>query len=299
MGPSITRAMRSFVTWASASRLRLILLAIVCAQFLAPVSAALLVVDALRRGPTAVLQSALLAILGVLLIGVVLGADLSDTLSLTAPILIGGALSGALLNWSRSLSLAFQGTIIGALVAAFLVFTVVPEAGRIGEMLQAEVLKLLEMGQATEAQLAQAAAVDPIEFVWVLLISLLIVLLGALMLGYWWYALIDKRVRFGSDFRALKLGRVTGIAMMVLLILALFLDAGLIQYLAPVAVIGFLFQGLAVLHSRSHSDKWPKAIIVVVYFLFVPWTYMALMGLSAVGLLDNFFELRARRKPDE
>jgi len=65
------------------------------------------------------------------------------------------------------------------------------------------------------------------------------------------------------------------------------------------AVVGFLFQGLAVLHARSHSENWPKAVVILVYCLFIPWTELALMGVSAVGLLDNFFELRARSAPEE
>jgi hypothetical protein len=289
--------MRSFVKWASASAFRLILLIIVFAQLLAPVAAALLVVDSLRRGPVAATQSALLSILGVVSIALIFPADLSGTMILTVPILIGGLLGGVLLSWSRSLSLAYQATLIGALVATLIIFAVMPEASQIGEIIQGKFLALLELSGASEAQIAQAGTLRPIEIVWVLLTSLLIIIVSALMLGYWWYALIDDRVRFGADFRALKLGRVAGIALMVLLILALFLDVQWLQTVAPIAVIGFFFQGLAVLHARNHSNKWPSAVIVIVYLLFIPWAPIALMGLSAVGLLDNVFELRARGKP--
>jgi hypothetical protein len=286
--------MRSFVRWASASPIRLILLTIVFAQLLAPIAAALLVVDSLRRGPAAAMQSALLAILGVVAMALVFPTDLSVTLILTLPMLIGGLLGGALLSWSRSLSLAFQGTMIGALIAASIAFAVLPQASEIQAGVQDIFVTLLALGGVSEAQVAQVAALRPVEVVWVLLTSLLLIIVSTLMLGYWWYALLDDRVRFGIDFRALKLGRVAGIVLMALLILALFLDAPSLQSVAPVAVIGFFFQGLAVLHARNHSDKWPSAIIVMVYVFFIPWAPIALMGLSAVGLLDNFFELRAR-----
>jgi len=257
------------------------------------------VVDSLRRGSVAATQSALLSVLGVLAIGLIFPADLSATMILTVPILIGGLLGGLLLSWSRSLSLAFQGTMIAALIATLLIFALMPEASQIGEVIQGKFLALLELSGATEAQIAQAATLQPLEIVWVLLTSLLIIIVSALMLGYWWYALIDDRVSFGADFRALKLGRVAGIVFMVLLILALFVDVRLLQTVAPIAVIGFFFQGLGVLHSRNQTNEWPSAVIVIVYFLFIPWAPIALMGLSAVGLLDNFFELRARGGPKE
>jgi len=287
--------MRSFIGWASSRPYRLVLLTIASVHILAPVAAALLVVDGLRRGPVAAMTSAVAAILGVASIGIIVGADLRETLSLTAPILLGGAASGVLLTWSRSLSLAFQGTIIGVIVTVLIVFTVAPEASRIGDILQNEVLMLLEAGGVSGPQLERFMLVNPGEFVRVLLISLLVSLLAALMLGYWWYALIAEEVRFGDDFRALKLGRVAGIVLIVVIVADLLTDAELIQNLASMAVIGFLFQGLAVLHARSHSGRWPRAVTVVVYLVLVsPWMYVGLMGLSAVGLLDNVFDLRAR-----
>jgi len=287
--------MRSIIGWASSRPYRLVLLTIASVHIVAPVSAALLVVDALRRGPVAAATSAFAAILGVALIGILVGANLTETLGLTVPILVGGAASGILLTWSRSLSLAFQGTIVGVIVAALIVFTVVPEASRIGEILQNEVLTLLEAGGVSGDQLERFMLVNPGEFVRVLLISVLVSLLAALMLGYWWYALIGEGVRFGTDFRALKLGRVAGITLMAVIAADLLSDAELIQNLASMAVIGFLFQGLAVLHSRSHSDKWPRGVTVGVYLVLVsPWMYLGLMGLSAVGLVDNVFNLRAR-----
>lgn len=291
--------MRSFVDWVSSRPYRLILATIASVYLLAPVAAALLVVDALRRGPRAVLASALISILGVALIGGLAGAGPADSLSLTAPILVGGAISGALLSWSRSLSLAFQGTIGASILCVLFVFAVVPEARQIGAMLQSELQALFELGGATTDQVEQFASIDPTAFVWLILVSMLVTLLAALMLGHWWYGLIDARARFGAEFRALKLGRTTGIALIVLVVAYLVLDWELIQFVAPMAVVGFLFQGLAVLHARSHSENWPKAVVILVYCLFIPWTELALMGVSAVGLLDNFFELRARSAPEE
>jgi hypothetical protein len=301
MGASITRAMRAFARWVSARAYRLILLTIGFVRLLAPVSAALLVLDALHRGPRMVAISMAASLLGVVLLGLMIGFGTVEMLSVTAPVLIGGAASGALLAWSRSLSLAFQGTVAGFIVVTLVIFLIAPEAGRIGEIIQNEWLTLLRTGGAEEQLLALFADIDPGEFVRLLLIALLVFLLTGLMLGLWWYSLITEGVNFGSEFRALKLGRVAGIALMALVIAGQLLDASLIRNLASLAVLGFLFQGLAVMHARSHSDKWPGAAVGLVYFvLVIPWTTgIAMMGLSAVGLLDNVFPLRARAKPPE
>jgi hypothetical protein len=48
------------------------------------------------------------------------------------------------------------------------------------------------------------------------------------------------------------------------------------------------------MHAWAHARKWHPAFIWPVYILFVtPLTWVAIFGLSAVGLLDNVFELRA------
>jgi hypothetical protein len=295
MGAYITRAMRAFAVWASDRPVRLVVLTVLSAHLLAPVAAALLIVDALRRGPGPASLAAAAAIAGLIALSMLLGAELAVTLSLAAPVVIGGAAIGALLRWARSLSLTFQGTVMGVIVVTVIAFLVVPDAGRVGEILQGQVLTLLETGGAGAEQLAQFAAVDSAEFVRVFLISILLSLAVALMLGLWWYSLIREGIDFGAEFRALKLGRVAGIALMLLVIVGQLTSITLIQDLAPLAVIGFLFQGLAVLHARRYSDKWPRAVLVVVYLaLLSPWTVAALMAVSAVGLLDNFFELRTR-----
>lgn len=299
MGASITRAMRSFARWVSHRPYRLILLTVGFARLLVPVSAGLLVLDALRRGPAAASLSTAVSLLGVALLGMLIGSGVAETLGLTAPVLAGGAASGALLRWSRSLSLAYQGTIIGFLVLTVIVFTVAPEANRIGEILRSEGLALLQIGGADEAQIARFAEVSAADFVRFILMTLLVSLVVGLILGFWWYALIDGGVGFASEFRALKLGRVGGIGLMVLVVIGQLVEAEVFRNLASLAIVGFLFQGLAVMHARSYGDQWPRAVIVLVYIVLLnPWTMgFAVMGLSAVGLLDNVFELRARPKP--
>jgi len=302
MGAAISQAMRSFALWASGRSYRLILLTILFVQLLAPIAGALVVLDCLRRGPAAAATSALIA-LGALAGGAaVVGANVPGTIGLTAPVLVGGIASGALLSASRSLSLAFQGTVLGAIGLAVLIFTAVPGADGLGPFLLGETLQLLESLGLADDQIALFAEVPPGYLVQFLLTTLLVSLLAGLMLGCWWYALITEGVHFGEDFRALRLGRVAGALLMFVVALQLFVDSETIAIAAQMALIGFLFQGLAVMHARSRSDNWHGAIVVLVYvvlFVFSPLSLLVIAGLSMVGLVDNFFALRARSGPEE
>lgn len=299
MGAATTRAMRAFAVWVTSRPYRLVLLAIVFFQLLAPVSAGLLVLDALRRGSSAATVSALLVLSGVTALGLAVGAGPWRVLGMAAPLLLAAAASGALLRRSRSLSLAYQTTVIGLVGGALIVIAAFPAVMQLGEIWLNELLMLFRNLGMSDADLADLeSVVTAQELMRVLLISLLVSVLCGLMLGFWWYALIDEQAAFGSSFRALTLGRVAGIALMVVVVLGQVLTGGRIWTVAPMAVIGFLFQGLAVMHARSHSDNWPRAIVVLVYVsLFSPLTFFAILGLSGVGLLDNVFALRAQSEP--
>lgn len=294
----MTNAMRRFAGWVSARPHRLIALAAFCMYGLLPVSSlsvALIVLATLRGGPAAGFASAGLASLGAGLIATVARAPLLGSLSVIAPILFASAASGALLYWSRSLSLAFQGTTIGAVVLVFLIFLLVPQASQIGVDLRDEVVATLDTWGATPEQMEIWSSIDPAGIVWLLLIGLTSFYLAALVLGFWWHGLLSETVDVGRQFRSLKLGRFAGIILMILVTSNYVVESAMLQYLSAVAVVGFLFQGLAVLHARCRSDKWPNFVLVIIYvFLFSPLTLIAVMGLSAVGLLDNFFALRQR-----
>jgi hypothetical protein len=135
--------MRSFVGWVTNRPYRLILLTIVFVQVLAPVAGALLVLDVLHRGPAAATVAALIALGAIGLSSLAVGASLADSVGLAAPILLGGLVSGALLRASRSLSLAYQATVLGAIALMLAVFALVPGADRFGQYLLDETLNLL------------------------------------------------------------------------------------------------------------------------------------------------------------
>jgi len=289
----MTQAMRSFASWVSARSHRSILLAIVLVQLLPMVASALLVLEALRRGPRPALILAVLASAGFLAIGAALGARAGEAAAVGLPLVLGAA-SGALLAWSRSLSLAFQITVLGLIAAALALFTLVVDPVQLGTLLLAEVRSLLEILGLEAAQIESLLQFEPLDATSALLASVLVSTLAALLLGRWWHSLIAAEVEFGSEFRLLKLGKVAAVLLLTIVAVSLAFPVPVADAVALAALVGFLFQGLAVLHARCRSEGWHAVVLVLVYLSLVsplaPWAYL---GVSAIGLLDNFYSLRA------
>lgn len=206
-----------------------------------------------------------------------------------------GAGLGALLRWARGMSLAFQSLLLLSFVLAAGVSLFGPDAQTMfGPMLE-EIIAIV----AQDASSEQADAIRELAPVMlgVLSAGVFVQLMLALVVGYWALSYVREEVAFGESFRALKLGRVLGIFGMVWVTLGLFVPFGVVQNLTPLALMGFLFQGLAVMHAWAYAKQWHPGLIAPVYVLFVPpMTGVTVMGLSAVGLLDNVFDLRAPLK---
>ena len=131
-----------------------------------------------------------------------------------------------------------------------------------------------------------------------LLASFLVSTLAALLIGRWWHSLIAADVEFGAEFRLLRLGKVAAAALLAIVAGSLAFSVPVLDAVALAALVGFLFQGLAVLHARRRSEGWHPAVMVLVYVSLLsplaPWAYL---GVSSIGLLDNFFSLRAPAGP--
>lgn len=302
MGAVISQAMRRFAAFASGRPPRLLLLTLGAALLLEPLAVPLIVLGALRFGPMTALAQALVPLLLVAGARTFFGWSFAYSLGMLAPLLVGPLLIGMVLVRSRSLSLAYQATVLGSIALVWIVFSFLPAPAQLGEMLLASWLEFLEAYEMPADRVEIIANLSPELLVFWLLDGLLLLWISGLMLGYWWFSLITEPARFGADFRSLKLGRAAGIVLALLVVLPAVVDWELAQFIAQLAVIGFLFQGLAVVHARSQSDNWHPIVIVLVYlalFSFSILVYVALAALSVIGLLDNFFALRARTEPQD
>ncbi len=288
--------MKFIIDWLLAQRQRIIIVAVVAAPLLPLLSAALLALDTARRGIVQGVVSALFALGG--LLGI---AALSRT-SLSMFALIGlisfgsGVAVGALLRRAGNLALAFQSTVLLSLVAVAVIALVGPDTHALFGPALNEFAEVLRAGGASDDQIAVVMGRSGVVL---LAAAVFAQLIGALLLGYWWNTLAAGERRFGAEFRALALGRVLGTIASVLLVLGLVFDAQLVQNLAPLAMLAFLVQGLAVVQAWAHLRRWHPALVAPLYAMLVvpPLTVLVLLPLSFVGLVDNWFNLRARWRP--
>lgn len=285
--------MKSLIGRLLARRYLLVAIAILATPVFPFVATALLILETARRGTLGGSVSAAAGIVGVAIIAFVLN-DAADYLVVLAGVaMFAGVGMGALLRWSGSLGLAFQGTVSFCLVAAVAASVLGPAPDvYLGPVIERLVEVFRESG-ASQEELAALTASAPMLFR-VLMAAVLLQVVGALLLGYWWVTLVRDTAGFGSAFRALRLGRVLGITSMVLLVLGLIPGLTAVQSLSPLVVFCFLFQGLAVVHAWAYARQWHPFVTSAAYLLLIPpLTPLGVLGLSAAGLVDNIFDLRA------
>ena len=289
--------MRVFVNWVLAQRYRLIILATALALIIPVVATALIAVDTIRRGGLQGSYSAALSIFGVLMLAFFSGAGIQFVGVLGGATLLAGVMLGVLVRWSRSLALAFQATVLLCVCGIFGSGIVWSDPSALLNPFFESVIETLNSSGATGEQISVILGLQ-VMLLGVLFATLFLQLSGALLLATYWVALVNGGQSFGKQFRALRLGRVLGWPATLVVGLGMAFNILLVQNLVPLALACFLFQGLSVSHAWSKSRQWHPAVLGVLYLLMItPVTGVVMLGLSSVGLLDNWIDLRALVRP--
>jgi len=124
--------------------------------------------------------------------------------------------------------------------------------------------------------------------------SMLVVYTLCLFTGRWWQAILYNPGGFGKEFRGLRLGRAAAVIALLLFAGAVVSDAHQGTELAMVGLSLFFLQGLAVLHELSRRTGRPMLWLGGAYVVLVLALPQMLAVLTALGVLDNFVDLRAR-----
>lgn len=312
--------MRAFATWVTARRFRLVLLAIAAAPLMPVVSAALMVLESGRSGFNAALPSALLCIAGISVLALFAGSNVGLLAVVGGAAALSGLAMGGSLRRNGALTITFQGTVLAAFLLATVFAVLGPDPNQLFASVIDEVVDVFRANANADVdqQLSVIASWGPL-LLGLIEAAALMQLVGALLLGYWWLSLLRLDISFGDEFRELKLGRVLGIPALILMSLGMVLDAPLVQNLTPLALIAFLFQGLAVMHAWAHAKRWSTAAISVVYVLLVAPYVLSLFALVlgqgallmlitgsgivvwfalwTLGIVDNVFDTRAPVRP--
>jgi hypothetical protein len=283
--------MKAFVDWVVSRRYRLLLLALVFASLLPVATTALLALDTARRGAHQGLLSAALGTAAIVALSWLSGADVTVSAAFGAITFFSGVAIGALLQRAGSLVLAFQAGMLFGLLLVGGVTVFGPDPGELLAPVIAELAQVLQASGATSQQVAVVESWGGMLFA----AAVFAQIMGPLFLAYWWLSIAASQKRFGQEFRTLRLGRILGVAATAVVALGLVFATALVQNLTALALAGFVLQGLAILHAWAHAKRWHLGFVVPVYVLLVtPLMVVVLLALGALGLMDNWFDLRAR-----
>jgi hypothetical protein len=282
---------KTFVDWVLSRRLHLVVLAIVSAPLLPVVSAALIALETARRGLTAGTVSGLATIVGLVLLSLLSHTDPALFASMGLICAGSGVGTGALMRRSGHLALAYQAAMLICLVLVGTVTLAGLDVRQFFEPAIREFVALL----SNELPPEQVAFFEERSVTVLLATAVFSQLIGALLLGYWWTTLAAGQRRFGHEFRRLALGRLLGIVTTALIVLGLVFDTEVVQNLTPLALFGFLLQGVAVLHAWAHAKRWHPGLLAPLYLLLLmpALNVLVVLPLSLVGLVDQWFDLRA------
>lgn len=119
----------------------------------------------------------------------------------------------------------------------------------------------------------------------------------SLLLARYWQALLYNPNGFGQEFRQLHFGKVAANIALVITVFAITTANEMVLNLFFVAIVLMMFQGLAVIHNLVAKCKLNPALLIGVYVFMLFSLQSGAVGLllvSAIGLLDNWLNLRFR-----
>lgn len=221
-----------------------------------------------------------------------LAGDLSWGIGLGAVVTWVVAVGLGHLRQTGSLTLAVQSAVLGGVLGA-IVFTV---WSRDPQAYWEQVLRDL-----TERARSAGIEVGPADLIpWAPVMtgfmsaSAVASSLAALFLGSWWAGKATGR-GLGNEFQDLRMGRVLGVVAGLAGILFLTSLRPNVDDILLVLGVGFVVQGLAVIHWHGARREWPKAWPLALYLplaLLPAVAAVEMLMLAVIGLLDNGYSLR-------
>ncbi len=123
-------------------------------------------------------------------------------------------------------------------------------------------------------------------------------LIGCMLLGRWWQAILYNPGGFRQEFHTLRVGRLPAVTALILLLASQIDGAGLAGVAGDLAIVAatlFLLQGVAVVHGLVARTAVHSGWLVAMYVLLVLPVTMGQMAIVLIiaGMVDNWFDFRA------
>jgi hypothetical protein len=119
------------------------------------------------------------------------------------------------------------------------------------------------------------------------------------IIARWMQASLAGSKGFGQEFRALSLGKPAAAAALGMMLLSFWGQQVWLSSLAFLVVIAFMFQGIAVVHSKITSRKQARLLLGLFYMLLL--VFPQVVALTAIiGVIDNWLVFRKKSvKPND
>jgi hypothetical protein len=128
-----------------------------------------------------------------------------------------------------------------------------------------------------------------------LMVSMMYMLfIGILFISRWMQAKLTDSDGFKQEFYAIALGKPAALAGLVILASSVWLDQDWITSVAIAVMVAFLYQGIAVVHSKLAKSKHRALIIGIFYALLIIRPETVAVS-SIAGMIDNWLVFRKNR----
>jgi hypothetical protein len=119
------------------------------------------------------------------------------------------------------------------------------------------------------------------------------------LIARWMDASLAGSKGFGQEFRALSLGKPAAAVALGVMLLSFWGQQAWLSSLAFMVVIAFMFQGVAVVHSKIASRKQARLLFGLFYMLLL--VFPQVVALTAItGVIDNWLVFRKKSvKPSD
>jgi len=124
--------------------------------------------------------------------------------------------------------------------------------------------------------------------------SLYLMYMLVIFLARWMQARLADSQGFKREFCALTLGKPAAMVAVITVPLGLWLQQAWLVSFAFLVIIAFMFQGIAVVHSRLAPKKQSFAMLLLYYVLLVfTWQITGILT-SITGIIDNWLGFRGK-----
>jgi hypothetical protein len=202
---------------------------------------------------------------------------------------------------SRSLALTLQFTALlgGAIVVAVYVLSEAPAQWWYSHVIEQLLPMMKQAGMeipdeaAFEANMRDASRIMTGTLAALISFGLTV----SLLIARWWQSEVTRPGAFGDEYRNLRLGSVAAVITALLVVPAWMTSGGFAEMasnLLIVAVVLFMFQGLALGHAAVKLLGNNQAWLLVMYVVIVFTMPYGVLFAAVLGVLDNWFDFRAR-----